>query len=86
MHLPIPYLSGETIPKVPRAPLCQMGHNPHAKVTHSYNIVDDLSKLLVAMPTLEVLHTHPSQKKVMLSTLDVIDPLESHLMTFDLDK
>ena len=59
-----------------------MAHNPHAKVTHHYSVLDDLAQSLAAMSTLEVIQTCPSQKKALLTILGAIDPLESHMMTF----
>ena len=38
------------------------------------------------MSTLEVLKICPLQRKVLLSTLGVIDPSDSRLITFDLDQ
>ena len=61
-----------------------MDHNPHEKSAHKYNAVDDLAQSLVALPTIEVLQTYPSQQKELLTTLGAIDQSDSQLMTFDL--
>ena len=52
----------------------------------NYSIVDDLAQSPKAMYTLEALKTYPSQCKGLLSTLGVIDPSNSRLITFNLDK
>ena len=56
------------------------------KSYHKYIIVDDLSQSPGAIFTLEIIHYFPTQLKELLNTLDTIDPSESRLMTFDLDK
>ena len=63
-----------------------MAHNTHAKATHHYNVVDDLAQSPTAMSTLEVLKIRPSQKSALLTTLGAIELLESHMMTFDIDR
>lgn len=63
-----------------------MTHNPHAKASHNYGVVDDLEQSPATMSTLEVVQTCPYQKKALLNTLGAIDPLDYHLMTFDLDQ
>ena len=40
---------------VPSAPLHQTIHNPHARVIHSYNIIDELDESNVGMFELEIL-------------------------------
>ena len=62
-----------------------MAHNPNAKVAHNYSIVDDLVQSLTTMSTLEALQRCCSQRKELLTMLGAIDPLDSHLMTLDLD-
>ena len=58
----------------------------YSKAAHNYSIVDDLSQSLAAMSAFEVLQSFPKQQKALLSTLGAIDPADSHLMAFDLDK
>ena len=60
--------------------------NAIARATLNYNIVDDLAQSPTAMSSLEVLKTCPTQCKVLLSLLGVVDPSDSRLITFDLDQ
>ena len=71
---------------IPRPPLKLMAHNPCARDSHHYSVVDNLAQSLASMSTLEVLQTCPSQNKALLTTLGSIDPFNSHLMTFDIDQ
>ena len=52
----------------------------------NYSIVDDLGQSPTTMSTLEVLKTCASQGKELFSTLGVIDPSDSRLITFNLDQ
>lgn len=72
------------MPKMVKEHLQCTGHN--LKDAHSYNIIDDLAQSPLAMSALEVLQTCPSQRKALISTLGAIDPSDSHLMVFNLNK
>ena len=48
--------------------------------------MDDLAQSPTAMSALEVLQSCPKQHKALLSVLGVIDPTDTCLMSFDLDK
>ena len=61
-------------------------NNPTTRVSFNYNIVDDLAQYPLAMSTLEVLKTCPSQRKALLYDLGVIKPSVYRLITFDLDQ
>jgi hypothetical protein len=74
-----------TPPWVPRAHLRKNIHNPHARATHSYSLVEYLVQSPATMFVLEVFQTYPSQIKSLLSTLGEIDPTNPHLINFDLD-
>ena len=58
----------------------------YSKATHNYSIVDDLAQSPTAMFALEVLQSCPKQRKALLSTLGAINPADTHMMDFDLDK
>jgi hypothetical protein len=45
-----------------------------------------LAQSLATMLVLEVLQTCPTQRKSLLSALGVVDPANTRLITFDLDK
>ena len=58
----------------------------HSKLAHNYSIVDGLAQSLIAMSALEVLQSCPKQMKALISMLGAIDPGDTRLMDFDLDK
>jgi len=75
-----------TPPVIPRQPLHHTTHNAHARATKKYNIVDDLAQSPTTISALEVLQSCPSQNKALLQSLGAIDPVDSRLIAFDLDK
>jgi hypothetical protein len=58
-------------------------HNPNAKSTQNYSIVEDLGQTPCAMSTLEVLQTCPSQRNALLSALGALEPSGSKIIKFD---
>jgi hypothetical protein len=54
-------------------------------VAHNYSLVDDLAQSPTAMSVLDVLQTCPTQWKSLLSSLGEVDPIDTQLITFDLD-
>jgi hypothetical protein len=83
--LVIPHPSTEPPLCIPRIPLRRNVHNPQARATHNYSLVDDLAQSPAAMSVLEVLQTCPTQRKSLLSALGAVDPADTRLITFDLD-
>jgi hypothetical protein len=65
--LMIPCPNTEPNPYIPCMSLRQNVHNPHARETHNYSLVDDLAQSPTAMSLLEVLQTCPTQRKSLLS-------------------
>jgi hypothetical protein len=51
---------GETMTCIPKGVFKKDSHNPNARVTQNYSVVDDLSQTPCAMSTLEVLQRCPS--------------------------
>jgi hypothetical protein len=51
----IPRPSAETPLRIPRIPLRRNVHNPQARATHNYSLVDDVAQSPTAMSVLEVL-------------------------------
>ena len=66
-------------------PLRQNVNKPHARETHNYSLVDDLAQSPTSMSVLEVLQTYPTQHKSLLYALVVVEPVDTRLITFDLD-
>jgi hypothetical protein len=83
--LVIPHPSSKPPLCIPRIPLCRNVHNPQAREAHNYSLVDDLAQSPAAMSVLEVLQTCPTQRKSLLSTIGAVDPVDTRLITFDLD-
>jgi hypothetical protein len=81
----IPRPTVETPLHIPRIPLRRNVHNPQARASHNYSLVDDLAQSSAAMSVLEVLQTCPIQWKSLLSALGSVDPVDTQLITFDLD-
>ena len=70
----------------PKGTLRCTTHNTSARVAQNYNIVEDLAQALSAMSALEVLQTCPAQRKALLSAIGGIDPQDSMLAIFDMEK
>jgi hypothetical protein len=75
----------ETPLRIPCIPLRRNVHNPQARATHNYSLVNDLAQSPTTMLVLKVLQTCPTQRKSLLSALGVVDPTDTWLITFDLD-
>jgi hypothetical protein len=71
--------------RIPHIPLRRNVNNPHARAAHNYSLVDCLAQYPAAMSVLQVLQTYPTQWKSFFSTLGVVDPTDTRLITFDLD-
>ena len=70
----------------PKGTLRLTTHNTSARAAQNYNIVEDLVQAPSAMSTLEVLQTCPTQRKALLSAIGGIDPQDSMLAIFDMEK
>ena len=57
-------------------------HNPNARATQNYNIVEDLAQAPCAMSVLEVLQSCPTQQSTLLSVLGVQDLSNSNTISF----
>jgi hypothetical protein len=62
-----------------------MLNNPHARAAHNYSLINDLAQSPASISILEVLQTFPTQRKSLLSSLGAVDPVDTRLITFDLD-
>ena len=60
--------------------------NPQTRAAQNYNIFEDLVISPSAMSALEVLQSCPAQRKLLLSAIGPIDPQDSNLMVFYLEK
>jgi hypothetical protein len=73
----------EPPPRIPKGVLKRSTHNPNARATQNYSIVEDLGQTPCAMSALEVLQTCPSQRNALLSTLGALEPSGSKVIKFD---
>jgi hypothetical protein len=73
----------EPQPRILKGVLKCSTHNPNARATQNYSIVEDLGETPCIMSTLEVLQTCPSQRNALLSALGAIEPNGSKLIKFD---
>ena len=60
---------GETMTHIPKGAFKKASHNPNARATQNYFVVEDLSQTPYAMSTLEVLQSCPAQRKSLLTAL-----------------
>jgi hypothetical protein len=60
---------GETMTRIPKVAFKKDSHNPNARATLNYSMVEDLSQTSCAMSALEVLQNYPAQKKLLLTAL-----------------
>ena len=58
-------------------------HNPNARAAQHYNIVEELAQELYAMSALEVLQSHPSQRKAFFQAIGAVDSADASLLYFD---
>lgn len=63
-----------------------MTHNTSTCVSQNYNIVEDLAQATSPMSTLEFLQTCLAQWKALLSTIGGVDPQDSMLQIFEMEK
>ena len=73
----------EALPRIPKGVLKCSGHNPNARATQNYSIVEDLGQTPYAMSTLEVIHTCASQRKALLCALGVCDDSSPSMIKFE---
>jgi hypothetical protein len=83
LEMPLQIEKLEPPPRILKGVLKCSTHNPNARATHNYSIVEDLGQTPCAMSALEVLQTCPSQRNALLSALGALDPSGSKVIKFD---
>ena len=73
----------EVTPRIPKGVLKRSGHNPNARATQNYSVVEDLGHTPCTMSALEVLQICPLQRKAFLSTLGVNGDDSSSVIKFE---
>jgi hypothetical protein len=69
---------------IPKGAFKKASHNPNARATQNYSVVEDLSQTPCAMSALEVLQSCPAQRKALLTALGSTETC--NLGTIMLDK
>jgi hypothetical protein len=78
---------GEMMTCIPKGAFKKASHNPNARATQNYSVVEDLSQTPCAMSALEVLQSFPAQRKALLTALgstETCNPSTIMLDTTDL--
>jgi hypothetical protein len=78
---------GETMTRITKGAFKKASHNPNARATQNYSVVEDLSQTPCAMSALEVLQSCPAQRKALLTALgstETCNPGTIMLYTTDL--
>jgi hypothetical protein len=73
---------GETMTHIPKGAFKKSSHNPNARASQNYSVIEDLAQTPCAMSSLEVLQSFPSQRKALLSSLGVVEPANSGSIIF----
>jgi hypothetical protein len=74
---------GETMTHILKGAFKKASHNPNARATQNYYVVEDLSQTPCTMSTLEVLQSYPSQRKALLASLGSIETCNLGTITLD---
>ena len=72
----------DSILRPPKASIKWATHNPNARATQNYSVVEDLAQAPCAMSVLEVLQSCPEQRHALLSALGVQDLGSSNAISF----
>jgi hypothetical protein len=83
LETPLQIEKPEPSPRISKGLLKRSTHNPNARATQNYYIVEDLGQTPCAMSDLEVLQMCPSQRNALLSALGALDPSRSKVIKFD---
>jgi hypothetical protein len=75
---------GETMTRIPKGAFKKDSHNPNARATQNYYVVEDLSQTPCAMSTLEVLQIRPSQRKALLAALGSAETCNLGMIMLDM--
>jgi hypothetical protein len=71
--LQIEKMMGKTMTCILKGVFNKYSHNPNARATHNYSVVEDLSQTPCEMSSLEVLQSFPSERKDLLATLGSVE-------------
>jgi hypothetical protein len=71
--------------RIPKGAFKKASHNPNARATQNYSVVEDLSQTLCAMFALEVLQSCPAQRKALLTALDSTETCNPGTIMLDMN-
>jgi hypothetical protein len=74
---------GETMTHIPKGAFKKASHNPNARPTQNYSVVEDLSQTPCVMSALEVLQSYPAQRKALLISLGSTETCNSSNIMLD---
>jgi hypothetical protein len=83
LPLQIEKMLRETMKRIPKGEFKKYSHNPNARATQNYSVVEDLSQAPYAMTALEVLQSCPSQRKALLASLGSVKTCNSGTIMLD---
>jgi len=69
---------------IPKGAVKKYSHNPNARATQNYYVVEDLSQTPCAMSALGVLQRCPSQRKALLAALGSIETCNMGTIMLDM--
>jgi hypothetical protein len=75
----------ESILHPPKSTIHKATFNPSSRVAQNYNIVEYLAQAPCVMSALEVLQHCPSQRRMLLDAIGIVDPESSNYIMFNLD-
>jgi hypothetical protein len=75
----------DSILRPPKSTIRKATFNPSSRATQNYNIVEDLAQAPCVMSVLEVLQHCPSQRRMLLDSIGVVDPESSNHIMFNLE-
>jgi hypothetical protein len=75
---------GETMTCIPKGESKKDSHNPNARDSYNYSIVENLAQTPCAMFALEFLQSFTSQRKSLFSTLRATETANSGIIFFNL--
>jgi hypothetical protein len=83
LETPLHIKNPKPLPCILKGVLKHSAHNHNARVAQNCSIVEYLGQTRCVMSALEVLHTCPSQRSALLSTLGSLDPCGSKVIKLD---
>ena len=75
-------LVSDSILRPPKDSIKRETHNPNARASQNYSVVEDLAQAPCAMSVLEVLQSCLAQRSTLLSALGFQDPSNSNAISF----